>query len=57
MSFLANIDLREIGYVAGLIFFVISEVLSIHAVNVLRVDFATKIFYSEGFSMVILVFA
>ena len=53
MSFLVDIDLREIGYVAGLIFFVISEVLSIHAVNLLRVDYATKVFYSESIKDII----
>ena len=46
VGYLTVIDLRDIGYVAGVIFFIFSEVLSIHAVNLLRVDFANTVFYS-----------
>jgi hypothetical protein len=53
MAYLAHIDLRDIGYVAGLIFFVFSEVLSVHAVNLLRVDYATTTFYSPSISQII----
>lgn len=45
---LAGIDLREIGYMAGLTFFVVSELLSIHAVNLLNTSLSGTVFYSPS---------
>jgi hypothetical protein len=53
VSHLTDIDLRDIGYMAGLCFFIFSECLSIHAVNLLRVDFAATVFYSSSISQII----
>lgn len=36
-----------------MVFFIVSELLSVHAVNILRVDFASTTFYSSSIDQVI----
>lgn len=38
---------------AGLVFFIVSELLSIHAVNMLRTEFSSTAFYSSSINQII----
>jgi hypothetical protein len=49
----SNVDLRESGYIFCMLFFLISELMTIHAVNQLNTTFASTVFYSSIINQVI----
>ena len=53
VGILGSVDLREIGFIAGLVFFLLAELMAVHATNLLSKKFTSTIFYSEVIDQVI----